>query len=49
MAASDTLVIVILFQPNVAFLYLLKTLENQKFSDILMGYIKGAQTWNWLN
>ena len=30
------------FQPNVPFLYPLKTLENEMFSDIFRGYRNGT-------
>ena len=30
------------FLPNVSFLYILKTLENKKFSDVFRGYKKGT-------
>ena len=36
------------FQVNVPFLYLLKTSENQRFSDVFRGYRKGTFTWNGL-
>ena len=36
------------FQANIVFLYPLKTLENQMFSDAFRGYRKGKLAWNGL-
>ena len=37
------------FQTNAPFLYLLKTSENQRFSDVLKGSRNGKLDWNELN